>query len=115
MELEEVNWRLQVVMVPRREVSERVSRQREEKGAPEAGRMLELPPAQDALYAPREGGALPNADSWFPSRFRHSGPVQLPTPAYSAQGQLASLCAAQSSHPALGAWVPEKTHKPSRS
>ena len=29
----EVNWRLQVVMVPRREVSERVSRQREEKGA----------------------------------------------------------------------------------
>lgn len=33
MELEEVNWRLQVVMVPRREVSERVSRQREEKGA----------------------------------------------------------------------------------
>ena len=29
----EVNWRLQVVMVPRREVSELVSRQREEKGA----------------------------------------------------------------------------------
>lgn len=34
MELEEVNWRLQVAMVPRREVSERVSKsQREEKGA----------------------------------------------------------------------------------
>lgn len=29
-------------------------------------------------------------------------PIQLPTPDYSAQGQLNSLCAAPSSHPALG-------------
>lgn len=59
MEPEEVNWRLQVVMVPRREVSERASQQEEEKVLRKAGKMLGLPQPRH-LYMRWERWGPPN-------------------------------------------------------
>lgn len=57
MELE-VNWRLQVVMVPKKEVSERASRQREEKVAREVW--------EDARAAPCPGTFICTWGRWGP-------------------------------------------------
>lgn len=95
MELEEVNWRLQVVMVLRREVSDEQVAERRERCSGRLGGCCDCLKCQAPLYAPGKGGALSTADSGFPSDFITPGPVQLPTPDYSAQGRLTSLCCSE--------------------
>lgn len=110
MELEEVNWRLQVVMVPRRKVSERASRREKRRCSGRLGRCWAA--SSRHLYMRGEGGALLTADTGFPPDFVTAGPVRLPALDYSARGRL-TLPRCSEFPPSFGACGPrEGTQKP---
>lgn len=90
-------------------MSERVSRQREERGAQEDGRMLGSW-SPGTFICPWEGGALPTADSGFPSGFHHSRSRPTPHSGLLSPGSTHFAVLLGSSHPALGVWGREKTH-----